>query len=149
MEQLYNTVMARLKTVTEIKEIDFDMGQLESLNSDERPTVLFPCALIDIAYPACEDEDEDATTQMVTAQVSIRLAFQVQQSTDSLTPDTQRNAALAYFSIVRKAFNSLQGYSTPVYATFTRKRQEPVPTGPGIKIIDLIFETSFEESVDD
>lgn len=146
MKTLYNTILERIKAqITEIKFIDFEMGQLESLSQNERPAVVFPCALIDIDYPNCENKDEDETIQMVTARVSIKMAFEVQPQTDSLAATLKRTAGLAFLDTVEKVYKNFQGYSTNDFESFTRKSQSPDKRfdGSGIKVYDLVFETSF------
>jgi hypothetical protein len=144
MKELYEAIVTRLTAeVSALKEIDLEMGQLEILALGEKPIVLFPCALIDISYPLCEDENADI--QMVTASVNIRIAFECPLPTDNLASTARRTAALNLFSIVDSVYTALQGYSTTEFGTFSRKRMSPDNRFAGIKIINLLFETNFEE----
>lgn len=146
MKTLYNTVLARIQAqVTEIKHIDFETGQLEVLAQDQRPAVKFPCALIDIDYPQCSDTNEGETVQEVTARVSIKLAFEVQQQTDSLAQSGTRAAGLLFLDTIDKVYKYLQGYSTTAFSSFSRKSQtcDKRFDGSGIKVYDIVFETSF------
>jgi len=145
MKELYETILERLSDqVTELKEIDFNMGQLDVLNMDVRPSVLFPCALLDIALPVCEDNDEEE--QLVNARITVKLAFECPLPTDSQASTLRRDAALMLFEIVDKVYKALQGYGTDEFATFSRKSQVPDNRYAGIKIIDMVFETSFVDA---
>jgi hypothetical protein len=142
MKELFETIITRLTaTVTELKEIDFDMGQLNLLDMDQRPPVLFPCALLDISYPLCDDQDE--TTQLVTARINVRLAFECPLPTDSRASAARRTAALALFAVVDKVYKNLQGYDTAYFGAFSRKSQTPDNRYAGIKIMNMVFETNF------
>lgn len=142
MKELYETVLARLSDqVPELQEIDLNMGQLDVLSLDIRPSVLFPCALLDISLPVCEDNDQEE--QLVSARVTVRLAFECPLPTDSKASELRRTAALLLFEIVDKVYKAIQGYGTDEFATFSRKSQVPDNRYAGIKIIDMVFETSF------
>lgn len=143
MKTLYNAVSSRLQTVAELKYIDFDLGQLDTLEQDERPPVVFPCALLDIEYPLCDDETEK--TQMVTARVNIRLGIEQQYPTDSLAPYAKRNSGLAVFDTVEDVYKALQGFSDDNFSSFSRKSVRPYRTFKGIKVVDMVFETTFED----
>jgi hypothetical protein len=144
MKKLYKAIVARLTDqVPELKEIDFDMGQLDILALDTRPSVIFPCALIDISYPKCEDLSDDI--QQVTAYVKIRLAFECPLPTDSRASEARRNSALEIFTNVDKTYASLQSYETPEFSAFSRRSQTPDNRYAGIKIIDMVFETTFDD----
>jgi hypothetical protein len=144
MKELYEAIVTQLEAeIPELKMIDFEMGQLDVLALDIRPSVKFPCALIDISYSQCEDESED--TQQVTARVNIRLAFECPLPTDNLASDARRTAALAIFSTVDLIYKNLQGFDTAEFSAFSRKSQTPDNRYAGIKIINMVFETTFED----
>lgn len=144
MKALYSTILERIKSqVPEIKMIDFEMGQLETLENDQRPSVLFPCCLIDIDYTNCEDESD--TTQQVEARVTLKFAFQQQNNTDSLATSAKRNAGLLVFDTIEKAHVALQGYSTDQFSNFSRRSMTPDRRFVGIKVVDVVYETTFEE----
>lgn len=143
MDTLFTTVQDRLKAqVPELLMIDWDMGQID-LPEEERPAVLFPCALLEINFPSCEDESD--TIQQVEATVSVRLAFQVQEQTDSVVSTTERNAAMGYLGIVGKAYKALQGYETNEVSKFSRNSQTSDRRADGIKEVTITFSTTFED----
>ena len=148
MKALYNEILTRLQSeVTEIAEIDFETGQLETIfgETPTRPSVELPCALVDIDYPQCSDEEEAGTIQTIRAKVSIKLAFEVQKPTDSLASEVNRSAGLAFLDVVQKVYEAFQGYSTDVFEAFSRRSQSPDKRfdGSGLKVYDIVFETSF------
>jgi len=143
MKTLYNSVSSRLQTVAALKFIDFDLGQLDVLEQDQRPAVVMPCALLDITYPNCDDETDK--TQMVTARVSIRLGIEQQSPTDSLSSDAVRNSGLAVFDLVEAVYKALQGFSDANFSSFSRRSMVPYRNFKGIKVVDLVFETTFED----
>ena len=144
MKELYETIVSRLTAqVPELKMIDFDMGQLDVLSMDIRPSVIFPVALVDISYPRCEDLSED--TQQVSAFVKIRLAFECPLPTDSRASTARRTAALEIFADVDKVYAALQGYYTSGFSSFSRRSQSPDNRYAGIKIIEMVFETTFDD----
>jgi len=142
MKELYELFVTRLSAqVPELKEIDFEMGQLEVLEINTRPSVKFPCALVDISYSSCEDETEEI--QLVNARINVRLAFECPLPTDSLATTARRTAALKLFETVDKVYAALQGYETDDFGSFSRKSQSPDNRYAGIKIINMIFDTNF------
>lgn len=144
MKELYEAILDRLTAkVPDLKMIDFEMGQLDVLALDQRPSVLFPCAFVDISYPLCDDQGDGI--QLVTARANIRLAFECPLPTDSRASEARRAAALAIFETVDDVYKALQGYSTTEFSAFSRKSQTPDNRYAGIKIINMIFETTFED----
>lgn len=144
MKTLYITLMQRInEQVPEIKMIDFEMGQLDALANAVRPDVLFPCCLIDIDYVNCEDGSENK--QLVTARTTLKLAFEQQLPTDSLSTEAKRSGALSVFEVIEKVHASLQGYSTNEFSAFSRVSMSPDRRFTGIRVIDVVYETTFEE----
>lgn len=146
MKELYEAILAQLTTgedLPDLKMIDFEMGQLDVLALDQKPAVAFPCAFIDISYPQCDDEGVGA--QQVIARFNIRLAFECPLPTDSNASDARRSAALEIFTTIDLVYKKLQGFSTVEFSAFSRKSQTPDNRFAGIKIINMLFETTFED----
>lgn len=145
MKELYTTILEKLTTdVTELKHIDFEMAQIDALALDQRPAVDFPCALIDISYLRCEDLG--GFLQQVEARVVVKLAFEAPLPSDSRASEVRRTAALALFNTVDKVYAALQGYSTSEFSSFSRTQQTPDNRYAGIKIINMVFSTTFEDA---
>lgn len=124
MKDIYDALLTRLSTqVPALKMIDFDMGQLGVLEMDVRPSVKFPCALIDISYPRCTDEG--GGIQLVEPLIRIRLAFETPLPTDSNATEARRATALAVFDAVDLVYSSLQGWSSGVLSDLSRVSQVP------------------------
>jgi hypothetical protein len=144
MKELYETILARLTAqVPEIKMTDFEMGQIDVLALDQKPALVFPCALIDISFPNCDDEG--AGLQVVTARATVKLVFECPLPTDSRATEARRSAALTIFETVDKVYQNMQGYGTDEFSPFSRKAQTPDNRYAGIKIINMIFGTVFED----
>lgn len=145
MKELYNTVLARLTDrVPAIRMIDFDMGQLEALASDLRPAVAFPCCLIDMEL-SCEDNDLNG--QLVTARVTLTLAFEQLLPTDSLSPESKRSQALQIFDVIRDVHAALQGYSTDQFSAFSRRLLAPDRRFAGIRVYNTVYETTYTDDL--
>jgi len=141
MKDIYLKTVARLKTVPALRWIDADDGQLEFF--EERPAVAFPCALIDVEYPECEDESE--TAQMVTARITIRLAFEPAGATNSKVPELIQAAALKRYEAVTACYAALQGWSDSEVSSFSRKSQTTEKRDDNLRVIVQVWETTFEE----
>jgi len=141
MKDIYLKTLAQLKTVPALKWIDAEDGQLEFFQT--RPPVAFPCALIEVEYPRCEDESD--TIQLVTARITIRLAFEPAGQTNSKAPELIQTKALARYDTVNACFSALQGWSDDEVSGFSRKSQTTEKREDNLKVIVQVWETSFEE----
>jgi hypothetical protein len=142
MKTLFLAISDRLKTQIEaLKWIDLDTGQLE--HYEGRPAVLFPCALIDIEYPNCEDLD--SLSQKVDATITLRLAFEPKGETNTAAPDLTRTRALTILDTVEAIHDALQGYTENEFSELSRanlkieKREDP------LKVYNLIYTTTLQE----
>lgn len=136
---VYTMIADRLALVSELKWIDLETGQIDL--QDERPPVSFPACIIDIGYP--RTEDLSFNQQLVTAQVSLRLAFKCNHATNNYSP--KRNDAMAIFDVVDKVHGALQGWSNESLSQFSRIRAVPEKRRDGLKVYLLVYETSFSE----
>jgi hypothetical protein len=143
MKDIYLKTVARLKTVPALRWIDMEDGQLEFF--ELKPAVAFPCALIDVEYPKCEDIDEDGTLQMVNARITIRLAFEPIGQTNSAAPTAIQTKALSRYDTVNACFTALQGWSDDEVSGFSRKSQTTEKRDDNLKVIRQVWETAFEE----
>ncbi len=144
MKNLYNTILSRIASqVPEIKMVDFDMGQLELLANDLRPGLIFPCCLVDLEYTNCEDTYDGQ--QLVSARITLKLAFEVQHPSDSLTQEARRNSALSIFDTVNKLHVAFQWFSTDEFSAFSRLSLAPDRRFTGIKVFDAVYSTTFVE----
>jgi hypothetical protein len=142
MKALFLALTARLKSqVAALLWIDLDTGQLE--HYEGRPPVVFPCALIDIEYPNCEDLD--SASQKVNASITIRLAFEQMGETNTAAPDLIRARALGILDTVASIQTALQGWNTTDFNELSRdsvkteKREDP------LKVYNIVYSTTLLE----
>lgn len=140
--EIFNAICAQLETVAELKYIDFDEGQL-SITS-ERPAVAFPCCLVDISYPDCRDLDEQE--QLITAAITLKMAFVPMGETRVGAPSLVRGRALAIFSTIGKVHDSLQAFTGgDLFSPMSRKRAISATRPDKIKVYTITYNTTFRE----
>lgn len=141
MKQIFLAICARLKAeVPALKWIDFDLGQLDYF---ENPPVVFPCALIKISYPNCDDITE--TMQQVDVAITIRIAFNPLGDTNFTVPDAVLTRALSIFDTNDAIHTALQGFSTDEFSSLSRKSFVEEPREDGLKVFNYTSNTTFEE----
>lgn len=146
-KELFVALCDRIETnVPEIRYIDFDSGQLNL--STERPPVDYPCCLIDIAYTACRDLKEEDGMQLVTADVTLRVAFAPAGETHHRAPDTIRQTALRMFDIVEKLHNALQHCTLgDTVSALSRVRAAKQTRANRIVVFNITYTTTFYEYI--
>jgi hypothetical protein len=141
MKEIFLAICDRLKTeVPALKWIDFDLGQLDFF---EQPPVVFPCALIKIIYPNCDDLS--VTTQQVDVAITVRIAFNPLGETNFAAPDAVRNRALSIFDTNEAIHTALQGFETDSFSCLSRKSFTEEPREDGLKVFVYNCESTFEE----
>lgn len=106
--QLFLAIQEQIeKEVPEIRQIDIDLGQLETYET--RPAVSFPCVLID--FPATPYSNHSQGWQWADVNVTIRLGFTPFSSASSITPDVTKEQALHFFELENKLYEALQGFT--------------------------------------
>lgn len=124
---LFLALQARIAAITTgdpatpaFKFIDQDLGQLEMHNGDNRPPVLWPCALIDIDEATFENLSDNSQAGVI--KVCIRIGFPPYSATSAATPATYRNKALAYYELEQALHTMLHGwYPSIVQVTETEQ----------------------------
>jgi len=137
IDQIFLEVADLINGVPGIKWIDMDFGQLDS---DQRPAVAFPCALISIDLP--DTNDLGNRVQKPKVIINVKLAFDYMGETSVKTAPNYRTRALRYYGIVKSVYIALQGQrigTTPL----KRKSQMEYARPDRIKILDMPFETNF------
>lgn len=146
MKQQIQSIFTQLKTISFLKWIDMDLGQLE--NYDERPAVLFPCALVDISYPNTSDITEEGRDQECDCVVTVRLGFQPKGSTNASAPALQNDLAFSILDNVKSVASALQGFYMPdADEPLSRKSQLPERRDDGLKVYQLTFRCSLTETL--
>lgn len=134
--------MDRLQAkVPEIAYVDMESGQLEAA---QMPSVEFPCALVDIRFPRCEDES--AKVQQCEVAIKVRVAFEAwADETSSATPETWRAKALEKMRLPDLVYCALQGWSTDYFGNLSRTSMEPEQRADGLKVIRIEFTTALRD----
>ena len=131
------------KEVPEITWIDEDEGQL-STQPGTRPAVDFPCCLIDISYPDCQDTNE--TEQLINAIITLRIGFQPFGETNNKAPEPVRRRALERLSIIDKVQEAMQGWTAEdIISPVSRKSAQSNLTPNKIKVFTIVYKTTFLE----
>ena len=130
--------------VPEIRFIDFDRGQLSA--SGERPPVEWPCCLLSIDYTNCRDLAVEVNTQLVMADITLRVAFPPAGETHNHAPEKVRDMALQMLDTVEKLHDALQGETLgDTVSTLSRSRATMQTRSNKIVVFNLIYSTTFQE----
>ena len=89
--------------------VDQDLGQLEQSLVPGRPSVAWPCVLIDMDSLSYHDVGQNAQTG--EANITLRLAFPPLSSSSSITPADYREKAIYYYDLEQVLHLALQGWS--------------------------------------
>jgi hypothetical protein len=90
-------------------QVDQDLGQLERSLAPGRPSVAWPCVLIDIDNLTYKDVSQNAQTGEAT--IMLRLAFPPISSSSSITPAEYRERAIYYYDLEQVLYQAVQGWS--------------------------------------
>lgn len=142
MTHLFIAISDRLAALPALKWVDADNGQLEDFEG--QPSVAFPCALLDVSFPQCDDLT--STLQQCTANIRVRLLFDPvgEQTAAQNAASGRRSRSLAKYQLADGVYKTLQGFETEQFTPLTRLSQLPV-TVNGYKGWDLLFQTTFDD----
>lgn len=145
MKELFLAITAQLKTVAALNWIDDDYGQMEAY--EMAPDIAFPGALVNLSYPQTEDTSDHADlSQLVYANVQVRLCFEPKGETNAAAPDAVRQEALDRFDVVQAVHEALQGFDhNGSIMGLSRVSQVPEARRDNYKVIKLIYKTDFLE----
>lgn len=141
--QLFKAIMERIETeVPEIKWVCEDLGQLEEF--DFRPSVKFPCALID--FPNTNYSGQSETIQRGRNNITIRLGFNPYSTAHFKKNDFSLNASLKRFAIEQKVVDALHGWDVEdICQPLNRLSVNTEKRGDGMKVRVLTFDTEYED----
>jgi hypothetical protein len=142
MDVLFKDVIGYLKTITEIKWIDEDCGQLDIYQD---PPVVFPCALISVQVPEWISIKEPAV-QPGKAQVVLKMGFDTRIIIGN-APTLQLTKAFEHFAIVKKVTFALRGKYGTTYKGLERLSTLKTINEVGIKIYTITFSCSIAEII--
>jgi hypothetical protein len=141
MTTIYEAIFAKFAAdFPEIRWVDLDKGQMNF----ERPTIVFPAALISIKIPQAENINR--TLQRAYAIVTIRLCYDFTGNTSLSTPEAERLKSFAYLGSTDKIYSKFQGWGTaeinPLERTNSFDEQRP----DAYKVNSTSFKTDYLEA---
>ncbi len=144
MKTIYTAIIARLKEqVPALKWTDMNIGQLETI---ERPSVMFPCALVTIKIPKASDESHTGKTQNCVGQINITLGFDVPERTSGNAPEANRLQGLAAYDVIADVYAALQGFYTEKFNSLSRTNQGEGTIKNGVFRYPISFSVEFEDA---
>jgi hypothetical protein len=143
-KELFTLVSDRLeKEVPQLHWIDAEMGQLSS-RGGTRPPVAFPCALVEISYTSCDTLS--GGKQRITAEIQLRIGFNIPGPTNSNVPDKYRDMALSYMDVLDRVHQAMQWWDGGrMFNPMRRIRAIPEKGSAGFKTWLITYSTSFLE----
>lgn len=136
MKELYELIVAELKTVSAIKWIDFDYGQLEN----DKIGLKFPCALIELK--ANNNDIDESGSQEKKWTVQLRLAWDAMGSrTAADTPESILERSLAWSDTATQVYNLFQGNELGDYTAFECTSEGQEPRSDGKVVYKYVFNT--------
>ena len=137
-KELLSIVMERLHSAAPwIKWIDIDEGQLET---EERPPVAFPCALLDLAYPECETLP--GGRQRVKVEIVLTVAFLPTGQTSLAAPQLVREKGMQRFDQLAELHKVLQWWKpTGCIVPLRRVRCTPDRRFTGAQVYNVAYAT--------
>lgn len=142
MKTIYTAIIARLQEkVPSLKWIDMNIGQLDS---NDRPAVALPCALVSIKIPKAKSITD--TLQDCEAQVTVTLGFDVPERTSGNAPEVARNAGLGVYDVIADAYAALQGFGTANFDSLSRSGQGDGIVKNGVFRYPIVFSAQFEDA---
>jgi hypothetical protein len=140
MKIIFKKTSGIIKNLNAFKWIDKDNRQLDEYEG--KPSVPFPCALIKVSLPKCESIG--GGRQMCTAQITVRLGFNlVRSETSTKAPDEALEKSLKYLDDVEAVYIALQGYTDSEVEIYDRVTQTEEERQDGLTVVKMIFTTSF------
>lgn len=130
---LLTIVNARLDSLESLKYVDRNWGQLDL----ETPAVKFPCAITDIE--GVEYSDLLNREQVADIEFTVTIAVQNFYNTSQKAPNKAKGYDI--FDIIGEVNDLLQGYATPEFATFSRRRLQKVDAEKNFSIYTLTYHT--------
>lgn len=132
MKPYINALLTRLGTVSALRTIDTNWGQL----AYEQPPVQFPCALVDIQSTSVGYAKHNLTN--VKATVSVTIA-----NTRLTAVGRSVNGGLSFFDTLESVVNALDQWTDGRFDRLQLTGMTPTNTAPGFDAYILSFSTAF------
>lgn len=136
-------VIELLTTVTELKYVDQDWGQLDEYS--QNPPVKWPCALVDVSSANYSNIGTDRgmvpkNRQMAECTLEVTVANLKLSSSSGRAPQGQRTHAANIKEIIEKVHQALHGVSTsPKAGALIRQRYIRQRRDDGIQQYSIIY----------
>ncbi|WP_282635700.1 hypothetical protein [Sphingobacterium thalpophilum] len=127
MKNLFLFIRSRVQTLSSIRWIDLDKGQLN--NYETRPAIDFPAVLIKVEYPTTSKIS--GIKQQCNAVVTTTIVFDFMDDTSSITNEETLQQSLEVYDIAEEVHGKIQGamdvniIRTPLDRTSTRDPNRP------------------------
>lgn len=136
MKVLFEAIQNKLITdVTELRMIDFDLGQLEQ---EPLPPLDYPACLI--AFGESPYSDLSLLAQQAEVQITLRLAFRVFERTHNIASSQYRQIGLAHLNVIDKVKWALHGLSGADFDKISHRLFSTEPRAD-LRVYQLSFET--------
>ena len=129
MKQYFTALKARLSSVSTLRTVDAEWGQLNY----EQPPVKFPCALIDMS----------STDIAAVKPDSVRVHATVNVLVADLRYNRQPANAFDIYQTVEDVATKLQGWTDGRFRQLSLTAISPVSDAPGFSAYQLQFSTTF------
>lgn len=139
---LFIAIQERIKSeVAALRWIDQEMTQLESYG--EKPSVSFPCLLVD--FDNFNFEDAGEAIQFAEGIIVLRLGFAPFSQTSDKTPLEWKEKGLAYYDIEWAIYKALHGWKPNNYGYCMRVSADTEKREDSIRVRVLRYSISFED----
>jgi hypothetical protein len=136
-------VQDKLKTVSDLKYIDLDMGQLENYAEGFRPPVNFPCVLLDA--DGFNYSDTSANLQEGEGFLVVRLAVAQWSPTNNLVGDSIRLAGMNFWNIEQKVHEALHGWKDEGFSNLLRRSSNIERRNDNIRVLVIRYAVSISD----
>ena len=146
MKAFLEAVQTKLNTVSELKYIDEDWGQLDSYSPN--PPTVFPCSLIDITSMVFSNLGKDNSANPVNRQtaegtITIIIANLKLSNTSQHAPQPQKDNAWKIWEIIEKIHQKLHGWKpTADSGSLIRTAHKRIRRDDGIQEYQVTYSLS-------
>lgn len=142
MKEIIENIQTKLASVTALKYVDEDWGQLDYYSPN--PPVKWPCALIDISGASFEDKGWNRTTnswpQTGDGMVTIKIANLKLTNTSGRAPQSQKDAGWSIWDLMQDAHEAVQGFRpVPNSGALLRRGWRRIQRDDGIQEYTILY----------
>lgn len=142
MKTIYLSLYKRIAETGLVNWVDVEKGQLK--NYDTLPPVDFPCVLLKVYLPNCEDISD--TEQLCTMHIEATVVFNtLADQTDIHASEEAFLLSMKKEDVIEAIHKKLQGFSTDELSGLSRKSTRPYDNNQGIAGTVILYESTFTE----